>query len=762
MSKLNRRDFIRSSTLTGGVLAFPGAVTALAASRKEYVPDLRFPDIPPDDLMKYLSASRDLIKEAKDTVSLERARLYTEAYHMFEGEPPPILRARAFNHFLQNMTIDLHTTPLFAGNTTDEPRGWLTFPEDGFSVPSQAVVEKPSLEGLMSEDVIPGDIRAFWKDYPVNPPRGHLIINNRLLLEKGLNPIIELAKQPAADPDTTVFRKACAISCQAVIDWAGRYAVAAGEAAESTDDPALKQVYLFMAAACRHVPGRPARNIYEALQSMVLVHLAMHFEGHRYSVSPGRIDQLLIPYYRAEEPTAELLAGFMLKIFSNNVYGSHSKTQTLTIGGVDRDGTDQCNPVTMEVLNALEMIKLNDPLIFLRWHENIQDEVKDKAIALLLSGMAMPMLIGDTETTRGLINYGVGEEDAWNYAVLGCNELGIPGKMIYQSTTIRELAALREVLTKPDGSLPGSLVELMDQTSEVVKSDLEKGLEWHLNIEFQHGTIYPTLLSSSLMDGCMEKGKDLALETEYPFVNIRSVGFSNLVDAFAAIDHLVYQTKAFDLSDVVSAIDNNFEGAGRLQKMLRDAPGWGNDDEYVDNIALMWLKSRRKILEELQQELDTPVLIEELVTRSLHHVDGSQIKATPDGRNDFAPLSDSVGAPMGVSRAGPTALCNSVCKMQPAVYWPGGYNFNVTMPLLKAQNEQVSMKIKAMVDVFFNNGGQEYQISALDESILLDALDHPEKYPHLMVRIAGFNGYFTQLSKVEQWEMIERARACSL
>ena len=761
MNNLSRRKFIRNSAIAGGLMALPGSVSALPGFTSRYKSGSDAVNIPQDELLKYLTASRDRIKGATDTVCLERARLFTEAYRMFEGEPVPVLRAKALNHFLKNMTIDLQNTPLFAGNTTDEPRGWLTIPEDGFSVPSQAIVEKPSLKGLMDGDAIPGDLRMFWKDKPVNPPRGHLIVNNKLLLEKGLSYVIELAQQPADDHGVEVFRKACAISCQAVIDWSNRYAVAAEEEMKITEDPTLKQVYLLMAAACRHVPARPARNMYEALQSMALVHLAMHFEGHRYSVSPGRLDQLLLPYYRAEEPTAELLAGFMLKIFANNVYGSHSKTQTITLGGVDRDGNDQCNPVTLEVLNALELIKTNDPLIFLRWHENISDEVKNKAITMLMSGMAMPMLVGDEETARGFINYGVKEQDAWNYAVLGCNELGIPGKMIFQATTIWELSALRDVLTGSYGEQPVSLDALMDQTAGKAKTDLRNRLEGHLKSTHQHGTIYPTPFTSSLMDGCIERGKDLAVETEYPFINIRSVGFANLVDAFAAIDHVVYQNQAVDLSEVIRAIENNYEEAGLLQKKLLDAPRWGNDNDYVDDIALKWLKMRRKILEELEKEFDCPTLIEELVTRSLHHVEGKRIKATPDGRNDFTPLSDSVGAPMGASTSGPTALCNSVCKMQPALYWPGGYNFNITFPLVKSEGDMVTRKIKTMVDVFFSNGGQEYQISALDESVLLDALEHPEKYPHLMVRIAGFNGYFTQLSEVEQWEMIERARACS-
>lgn len=762
MSKISRRKFITGGAKAGGLILASGLIPSYthAMQRKNLTSGNNL-DVSPYDLQSILFKSRDLIRKSPDTVCLERAKFLTEAYQIYQNEPTPILRALAFNHVLQNMTLDLHTHPVFAGNTTSKPRAWMTFPEDGFSVPGQAVIENPGLEGLFNDDVIPDEIRSFWKGKPVTPPTGHLIIDNKMLVEKGLLYIIQKANEPAKDDEIDIYRKACAISCQAVIDWAERYAVAAEQEMRRTSDPIISRLYKQISETCRQVPAGPARNLYEALQSIAIVHLAMHFEGHRYSVSPGRLDQILLPFYKQENNIMELLAAFMFSLYSNSVYGSHSKTQTITIGGVNERGEDQCNELTLEILKAFDLIKLNEPLIFLRWHENIASDIKQKAISMLLAGMAMPLLVGDEQTAKGLINIGVRERDAWNYAVLGCNELGIPGKMIFQVTSFNEVTPLRKALLDSGDSSFNSVNDIILSTIGYAKTGFRSNIMNSIEYRATQAQAYPTPFTSSLMDQCLESGTDLALKTEYPFLNLRSIGFTNLVNSLAAIDWVVFQKRQASLEEIKNAIENNYEDEDLLRKKLLDAPKWGNDNEYVDNFALDWLKYRRQILTELESELDCPKLIEELVVRSLHHVDGKNIGATPDGRYAGSPVCDSVGAQQGTQKEGPTALLNSVCKMNPAIYWPGGYNLNITFPLLKSKDEVLSEKIRILVDTFFSNGGQELQINSLDEAMLLDAISNPEKYPFLMVRIAGFNGYFTELSEVEQLEMTQRARSCS-
>jgi formate C-acetyltransferase len=177
-------------------------------------------------------------------------------------------------------------------------------------------------------------------------------------------------------------------------------------------------------------------------------------------------------------------------------------------------------------------------------------------------------------------------------------------------------------------------------------------------------------------------------------------------------------------------------------------------------LALEWLDRRERACADARRTHALPPLIGELVVRSLHHLVGRRTAATPDGRHAGDPLADSVGAQLGTAREGPTALLNSVCKMDAARHWAGGYNLNLTLPLTSWTDPTMRDKLQSLVEVFFAQGGQELQINCVDPAMLRDAQKHPDDYPDLMVRIAGFNAFFTRLSPLEQNELIQRAEGC--
>ena len=502
--------------------------------------------------------------------------------------------------------------------------------------------------------------------------------------------------------------------------------------------------------------------MHEALQSILLVHYAMHIEGHGYSVSPGRLDQLLYPYFNEEDNTTELFAAFLVKAYANDLWGSHSKTQAITLGGCNEKEECQCNELTHLWLDAMEMARVNDPHVFLRWHSNTSDKIKQKATRILMQGYSMPMIVGDEETTKGLIAKGVSKEDAWNYVINGCNEIGIPGKLIFVSAGMPEIQSFREVVMDHKSDRYNSIDQFIKATAARCNEKVQKNLENLTASIKERAEIYPTPLTSSLMTGCLEKGKDLYEAVHYPFYNLLSIGYTNTINAMTAVNQLVLKDKSISMVELRAALENNFKGYEKLHQQIMNAPKWGNDEEQASEIALKWLSARHKMTLGLENKPEHPVLMEELVTRSLHHVFGRSIKATPDGRMDYEPLADSVGAQQGYSANIPTAVLNSVANMQSSVNWPGGYNLNITLPLMTNHNENTVNNIKIMTDVFFETGGQEIQINALSEEMLLDAIKHPEKYPFLIVRVAGFNGYFTKLSDTEQREMINRAKTCKI
>lgn len=708
--------------------------------------------------MKALVRScRDELLSTRNTICLERARLVTEAYQLYEDQPRPLVRAQAFRHVLGNMTLDLHSNPVFAGNTSTRPRAWMLLPEYGFGVPGQAVVENPSLEGFLGGDAIPADIRSFWagRSSGGSAGVGHLSVDYTKMLSHGLESVIADIQSLEAND----YRQAMAISCQAIIDWAARYADAAERVAQTESDEVKRQALLRVSAACRQVPAKPARDLFEALQAIVLVHLGMHIEGHGYSVSPGLLDRVLLPYYADDADTVDLLAAFMLKLTANSVWGSHSKTQAITLGGVDADGKDACNPLTLQFLDACDLIRVPDPHIFLRWHSKIDPAVKRRAIELLGSGLSMPLLVGDEQTLAGFVNAGIPERDAALYCVIGCNELGISGKMADSASgpTINDLAVFSNALLEIESPESiQSMRQLAGVVSDAYRRHIERVLTNEVGRYARGGDRQPTPFTSCFMDLCIERGCDFQTQMLYSRPIVMENGFTNVVNSLTAIEHAVFGKKLVSLQDVLRAMKDNLSD-DFVVAALKSAPRWGNDDDRADKWAIWWADMRLQAIREVEKELGTGPHLTGHLVRSTHHIRGKGLGASPDCRPADAPLADSIGAQTGTASAGPTAILKSVLKLRPATYWPGGTNLNLTLPPIRTGDDAGVGNLEAMVEAFFSNGGQELQINCLDARRLREARKRPDQHRDLLVRIAGFNAIFVDLSPVEQDELIERA-----
>ena len=724
----------------------------------------------PRPLRELLCETRERILSAPDTVCLERARLVKEAWQRHGDEPVVLRRARAFEHVLAHMTLDVETNPILAGNTSAAPRAWMLIPEHGFAVPGQAAVENPALEGFLDGDAIPRDMRAYWCERSAGGGAGigHLAIDAERLLARGLTGIVEdLQRQPPPNgPDEAAYLEATVIACEAVMGWATRLADVASAASQEAEGP-RRAALARVAAACARVPAQPARSLFEALQSLALVHLAIHLEGHGYSVSPGRLDQLLLPYYRDDEDAVEMVAAFLLVLTANSLWGSHSKTQTITVGGVDGRGRDGCNPLTLAVLEAWEQVQVPDPMVFVRWHESMAAEVKDRAVAMLARGCSMPLLIGDQTTVSGLVAAGVAAADAWNYCVIGCNELGIPGKLIFNAVTLPEADLLRTAVLEArapscGGAASDSFEALLDRLQELASERLRSALGQKVEANAVAARRSPTPFTSALMQTTAPGCADLMTGLVYPHVCIRSSGFANLVNGLHALRHLVYERGEVSLEEVAAALEVDFGGCEALQARLRVLRRWGSDDAGPDECAEAWLERRARVVESLRVELDTPPLMMEMVVRSLHHLEGRRLGATPDGRGAGEPLGDSIGPPGGATPDGPTALLNVVRAMDAPRHWPGGYNLNVTLPAVirsdGARPDGASTRrVRDLAEAYFRGGGQELQLNFLDAGQLREAQEHPERHANLMVRIAGFNAFFVDLSPAQQAEIIARA-----
>lgn len=739
---------------------------------------------------RLLAEARKKLISAPNTICLERANLVTEAYRAHEGEPAPLLRAHAFSHVLRNMTLDLDSNPIFAGNTSSRPRAWMLLPEYGFNVPDQAVVENPSLDGFLDGDAIPNELRQFWagRSFGGGAGVGHLAVDLNRVVTEGLEAIHQetLSCLDDGTSEQKDYRAAMLLCCRAVIQWANRYSTEARAAAATCADPEKKAALLRVADACAHVPAKPARNMFEALQSISLVHLAIAIEGHGYSVSPGLLDRVLRPYYDGDPETTDLIAAFMLKLASNSIWGTHSKTQAITLGGLDADGADACSDLTLCFLDACEMIRLPDPHVFLRWHSEMDPRVKRRAIEMLGSGLSMPMLISDEQTVRGFVNAGIPEPDAWSYCVIGCNELGIPGLLADSASgpTINDLALLNNALLSIEQPDSADMDDVMDAVRKTLHGHLTQALGNRRRHFEAMAMRMPTPFTSALMDGCVKHGCDLLCGMRHSLPLVMENGFANAVNTLAAIDHLVFQTgpvlrdlsgapehpepvegaKArsgnpetgrYRLSELIAALKNGLSDSLRAE--IARVPKWGNDDDRADRWALEWQRIRTEVMREVEAETGERRHINGHLVRSLNYIAGSRVGASLDGREPFAPLADSIGAHQGTAARGPTAVLNSVLKLDYAAHWPGGYNLNLTLP--PSTDDNSIANLQALVEAFFANGGQELQIACLDADVLRDAISNPALHADLLVRVAGFNAFFVRLSPAQQEEVIARAAA---
>ncbi len=480
------------------------------------------------------------------------------------------------------------------------------------------------------------------------------------------------------------------------------------------------------------------------------------------SVSVGLPDRALGPFIDDTfdpELATDLISAFMLKLTANSVYGRGSLTQAITVGGADHEGRDRCNALTRCFLEACNRVRVGDPHLFLRWHENTDPEIKLRAAELLASGLSMPLLINDGPTAHGFMNAGVEPQDAWEYCVIGCNELGIPGRSAESATAtagnVQYLGLLNEtLLNHPDPDSLASTDAILAALETTMSDRAAHMRKWGIEHRARMVESVPTPFTSALMRGCIRRGQDLLVGMDYHLPGVYERGLTNAVNALAAVERVVFEDRAMSLSELVAAMRDDFPCPEVLAR-LQAAPKWGNDDPRADRWAAELIAMRERVLNSVDEQFGGAPHMQCHVVRSLHHVDGKRIAASPDGRHAWTPVADSIGAQTGSTYSGPTAVLNSVLKIDAAGHYRGGYNLNITLPVSHTSPGEVV----ALAETFFRRGGQELQINCLDAGRLRAACRAPEQHQDLMVRIAGFTARFIDLSAAEQAEMVQRADA---
>jgi len=757
-------------------------------------------------------------------LELERARLLTGSYKLTEGKPMILRRAMGLAHILENMTIFIRPEELIVGNFACLLDAVVHYPEYVYKW-----IEKETAKGNVYEDMLTDggreelrEINKYWKNSAVhNLLRGYLpkelsdityVLNYDVgtpnydkLLNLGLKGFIKEAKQRkerlekefvSEKIDATTYLKkrefldAVVIVLTAAITWAKRYSRLARILARFEKDSLKKQELELIAENCDHVPENPARTLHEAIQSYWLIHLIVNVielptmgDGIRFDVSMGQfyekdLEKGLVTREMAQELVEctfikSLETGYLQPSIWSGLGPGGLGFQTLSIGGVDSDGNDVTNEISLIILDAMKSIRTVTPPLALRWHDKIPKRLIDKTIECLASGMPQPGIFNDGVNIARLASFGIPIADARNYSIDSCMIPTIPGKNLARRGSWANWLPVPLCLTAALGLdvLPGywrkplgkaiaepenisSMQELLDATMENCKYIMHSLVAISNIADALFKDYVPRPFLSAMLDDSIEKACDLREWSWGPgYREITVCGLNNVADSLAAIQKLVFDEKKVTMSDMIKALKSNWEGYDGLQQMCLAAPKFGNDDDYVDLISLELGKRIAEEAEKCKTYLGQKLYVDGTVATSfwLH---GATCMATPDGRMAGESFHDGSISPMNSKdRKGPTAVLKSVSKIDPLQTWNHLFNQSFMPKYLAGKNKDIFAKyLKTSSDL----GIHHIQFSIVGKKELEKAQQKPEDHSTLLVRVCGYSSYFVDLNQGMQNQIIER------
>ncbi|ELY4079430.1 formate C-acetyltransferase/glycerol dehydratase family glycyl radical enzyme [Cronobacter sakazakii] len=786
-----------------------------------------------------------LVQIVRPPVCTERAQHYTAMYQQHQDKPLPVRRALALAYHLANRTLWIKHDELIVGNQASQVRAAPFFPEytvswiekeiddladrpgAGFSVSPQdkAVMHEvcPWWRGQTVQDRCYGMFTDEQKELLAsgiikaegNMTSGdaHLAVNFPLLLEKGLDglraKVVErrarLLLTDQGDLHKEQFLKAIDITFSALSEHILRYAALASKMAQEESRPARRDELLAIAANCEHIAHQPPASFWQALQLCYFVQLVLQIESNGHSVSFGRLDQYLYPWYRRDveleqtlerERAIELLQSCWLKLLEVNKIrsGSHSKAsagsplyQNVTIGGqrlLNGEPVDAVNPLSWAVLESCGRLRSTQPNLSVRYHAGMSNEFLDACVQVIRCGFGMPAFNNDEIVIDEFIKLGVSREDAYDYAAIGCIETAVGGKWGYRCTGMSFINFARVMLAALEGGrdattgkvfLPQEKAlsagnfsyfsEVMDAWDNQIRYYTRKSIEIECVVDTVLEENAHDILCSALVDDCIERGKSIKQGgAKYDWVSGLQVGIANLGNSLAAVRRLVFEQGVVTQPQLAQALNNDFEGlTGEQlrQRLINSAPKYGNDDDDVD---LLLARAYQTYIDELKHYHNTrfgrgPIggtYYAGTSSISANVPFGAATMATPDGRKARTPLAEGASPASGTDRLGPTAVINSVGKL-PVAKILGGVLLNQKLNPSTLDNLRDRQKLMQMLRTFFEvHKGWHVQYNIVSRETLLDAKAHPDKYRDLVVRVAGYSAFFTALSPDAQDDIIAR------
>ena len=790
------------------------------------------------DLTPRMARFREEVLDKKPYICAERAMLATEAYQAHKNQPAVVKRALMLKNILEKMSIYIEDETLIVGNQAASNKDAPIFPEytldfaideldtfekrdgDVFYITEETKEKLRSIAPFWENNnlrarggaLLPEEVDVFMEtgffgmEGKLNSGDAHLAVDYKTMLEIGLKGYEERVRELKAGLDLCIpenidkncFYKAVLIVIEAVRTFAHRYALLARKKAE-TADAGRKIELLEIARICDKVPYEPAQTFREAVQATWSIQLILQIESNGHSLSYGRFDQYIYPYYKkdkeekmiAPDQAVEILTNLWIKTLTINKVRSWTHTlssagspmyQNVTVGGQTRDKKDAVNELSFLVLRSVAQTRLPQPNLTVRYHKGLSKAFMDEAIEVMKLGTGMPAFNSDEVIIPSFIEKGVKEEDAYDYSAIGCVETAVPGKWGYRCTGMSYLNFPRILLiAMNDGIDPtsgkrfvkgcgrfedfktyGELAAAVEAaTRELTRMSVIVENAIDLAIERE----CPDVLCSALTQDCIGRGKTLKEGgAVYDFISGLQVGIANMADSLAAIKKLVYEEKKITPQQLMDALADDFTSPEnqRIQRMLvGDAPKYGNDDDRVDQLVV---DVYNVYIDEMKKYPNTRygrgpiggIRYGGTSSISANVGQGMGTMATPDGRRARQPLAEGCSPAHGMDKNGPTAVFKSVSKL-PTHEITGGVLLNqkVTPQLLaKEENKE---KLEMIIRTFFDRlDGYHVQYNVVSRETLLDAQAHPEDHKDLIVRVAGYSAFFNVLSKATQDDIIGR------
>lgn len=589
--------------------------------------------------------------------------------------------------------------------------------------------------------------------------------------------------------------RAMSICADALIRFAERHAQQARELARQESDPQRQAELERIAEVCTHVPAHAPRDLWEALQYYWFVHLGVTTELNTWDAfCPGHLDRHLYPFYKKgiEEGTLtrdqaeELLQCFWIK-FNNQpappkvgVTAAESGTYTdfaqINTGGIHEDGSDAVNEATYLILDVIEEMRLLQPSSSIQVSKKNPDRFVKRAAKIIRTGFGQPSAFNADLIVQELVRQGKSVADARSGGTSGCVETGAFGKESYILTGYFNMPKVLElVLNNGVDPRTGRKVglETGDPTQfesfEALLGAYERQLRYLVDVKVRGNQVVERLYAahmpapflSLLVDDCIARGRDYHDGgARYNSTYIQGVGLGTITDAMTAIRYHVFDHKTLTMSELLTALQANYQGHERTRQMLLNkTPRYGNDDDYADRVMVALFNVYFDAIDGRPNTKGGHYHINLLPT-TVHVYFGSVIGATPDGRPAGMPLSEGISPVQGADRHGPTAVVKSVAKMDHARTGGTLLNQKFTPQLLK--DDEGLDKLVQLVRSYFKLDGHHIQFNVVDAATLRAAQQNPEQYRDLIVRVAGYSDYFCDLSQALQDEIIARTEHQSL